>query len=56
VDGRKAWGSGPIRAGTIDRTYVEIPAGARRIELRVDDGGDGTNGDHADWCEAGFVK
>jgi putative heme-binding domain-containing protein len=56
VDERSAWKSGPIPGGQLARAYVEIPPGARRIELLVDDGGNGTNNDHADWCDAGFVK
>lgn len=34
---------------------VPIPAGARAIELVVEDGGDGVRCDHGDWANAGFV-
>jgi hypothetical protein len=34
---------------------VPMPAGARRIRLYCNDGGDNINGDHGDWAGAGFL-
>jgi len=34
---------------------VPLPAGARELELRVDEADSGKNSDHADWVDAGFV-
>lgn len=56
VDGAKKWESGLVTpaegAVAVD---VDI-TGARRLELVVGDGGDGINGDHADWAGAKLVR
>ncbi|MBM4153978.1 MAG: hypothetical protein FJ221_03005, partial [Lentisphaerae bacterium] len=35
---------------------VAIPKGAKRLRLIVDDGDDDNKADHADWCDAGFLR
>ncbi|MCX6996345.1 MAG: glycoside hydrolase family 127 protein [Kiritimatiellaeota bacterium] len=35
---------------------VRLPAGTAKLRLVVDDAGDGSNCDHADWVNAGFRK
>lgn len=56
VDGQLAWASGPRKLGALARVYVPLPAGASRIELVVDDGGNGPANDVADWAEPGYLK
>ena len=56
VDGKKAFDSGPM-----DRTMAAKPvevdvSGAKVLELRTLDGGDGVTSDHADWADARLVK
>ncbi|MEJ0090684.1 MAG: NPCBM/NEW2 domain-containing protein [Limisphaerales bacterium] len=34
---------------------LPVPEGSSRVRLVVNDGGDGANSDHADWCNAGFI-
>jgi alpha-galactosidase len=56
VDGKKAFESGPM-----DRTMAAKPvevdvSGAKVLELRALDGGDGITSDHADWANARLVK
>lgn len=47
--------TGVIRKGEAAKK-IEVDLGGRKvIELRVTDGGDGKNYDHADWAEAKFV-
>ena len=45
-----------LSSGKIEQWHVNaaIPAAATRIQLVVDDNGDGINCDHADWADAGF--
>jgi hypothetical protein len=35
---------------------VALPKGAKRLRLVVDEGGDDNKADHADWCDAGFLR
>jgi len=35
---------------------VPLPAGCAKLQLVVDDAGDGIACDHADWVNAGFRK
>jgi hypothetical protein len=52
VDGRQAWKS-PLMTGTAPATPVDVDlAGATTLLLRVSDGGDGNQYDHADWADA----
>jgi len=52
VDGHKAFDSGVMKQGDAAKT-VDVPlAGARQLRLIVNDGGNGTTCDHADWADA----
>jgi hypothetical protein len=44
-----------LRRGAVHRFNVPLPAGAARLRLVVTDGGDGNNGDLADWADAGLI-
>jgi alpha-galactosidase len=49
VDNRKRFESGVLHAGDAPK-FVDVDlAGARFLELSIDDGGDTSNGDYADW-------
>ncbi|WP_181774986.1 glycoside hydrolase family 97 catalytic domain-containing protein [Amycolatopsis pittospori] len=50
-DGRMLYDSGIVRKGAALPINVDT-AGVRMVALRVTDGGDGRNFDHADWAEA----
>lgn len=55
VDGQERFRSGVMQVGDAAKA-VDVPlAGAGQIILSVDDGGDGTTKDHADWAEAAFT-
>lgn len=56
VDGKQVAAT-PVKRVVDQPTEVvaAIPAGARQVTLRVDDGGDGPPHDQADWAEARFV-
>lgn len=55
ADGKRVAGTKVIRRGDAAQT-LEVPlAGVKKLSLRVDDGGDGKNADHADWCDAYIV-
>ncbi len=55
ADGKTVAATGVIRRGDKAKT-IEVPLkGAKRLTLIVDDGGDGINADHADWCDAYIV-
>lgn len=56
VDGRSLWKSAALKFGRLARAYAAIPEGASRIELIVDDGGNGVASDDADWVDAGFLR
>ncbi len=54
-DDNKLYDSGLMHKGdTAADVDVEL-TGYKQIELRVTDGGDGINFDHADWCDARFI-
>jgi len=55
-DGRKTlWTSGIMRQGQPPKIVDVDLTGQRQVILRVTDGGDGYDFDHADWAEARFV-
>ncbi len=56
VDGEVAWKSGLLSHDSPAQRVVVDVRGARRLELFVGDGGDGIDGDHADWADAILVK
>lgn len=51
VDGRERWRSGVMKGGQPAKVLRLELAGARELELRVTDAGDGNREDHADWAE-----
>ena len=53
-DGRVLFDAGVVRRGDPARAVDVDLAGVRRLVLRVDDGGDGYDFDHADWADATF--
>jgi alpha-galactosidase len=54
-DGRELWRSG-VRTGGQPAVPVEVSlAGVQVLGLRVSDGGDGTDHDHADWAESDII-
>ena len=57
-DARRTIYSTPVlRFGQIEKWHidVEIPEDAREIVLISDSAGDNNEGDHGDWCDAGFM-
>lgn len=52
ADGREAFDSGPMDRTAQGRSVSVDLVGVRRLSLVVEDGGDGSFGDHADWAEA----
>ncbi|GEM_PF-103518 len=54
ADGEKLFDSGPMKKGdAAQRVDVDL-SGAKIVELRVTDAGDGIDSDHANWAEAVF--
>ncbi|ANZ39995.1 alpha-glucosidase [Lentzea guizhouensis] len=51
-DGRLLHDSGVVRGGEAARPVAVDTTGVRMLSLRVTDGGDGRNFDHADWADA----
>jgi beta-galactosidase len=52
ADGEVVYTSGVIDKDTPTQV-IDVPiAGARRLALVVEDGGDGNSNDHADWADA----
>ncbi|MFI6094720.1 glycoside hydrolase family 97 catalytic domain-containing protein [Lentzea sp. NPDC051213] len=51
-DGRSLYDSGVVRGGEPARAISADTTGVRMLSLRVTDGGDGRNYDHADWAQA----
>ena len=47
-----------LQSGKQQQHYfdVPLPAGCAKLHLVVDDAGDGTNCDHANWVNAGFER
>lgn len=56
IDGVIAGASPVVHKGKVWNFDIKIPAGAKRIRLLVNDGGDGRGSDHADWVNVGFIK
>jgi hypothetical protein len=59
ADGRRVLAVSPvIRFGQRERWHfdVALPADAERIVLLSESAGDGNKSDHANWCDAGFVR
>jgi alpha-galactosidase len=52
VDGKKVADSGVMRGAAAPKLLVADLRGAKRLELIVNDAGDGTDLDHADWAGA----
>src|SRR5579862_125242 len=55
VDGVKKADSGVMRGGDPAKEISADLTGAQRVNLVVDDAGDGIDYDHADWAEAQFT-
>ena len=51
-DGQTLWKSGILKSGEPAKMVDVSLAGVKRLELRVTDGGDGVDSDHADWADA----
>ncbi|MFE6506884.1 alpha/beta fold hydrolase [Nocardioides sp. NPDC057767] len=55
ADGVEVADTGKMLNGTATKTISAQTAGARRLDLLVDDTGDGVDYDHADWADARLV-
>lgn len=53
-DGKKLWSSGIMHLGDSARTCHVVLNGIQKMELVVNDGGNGNYYDHADWADAKF--
>jgi alpha-galactosidase len=53
-DGKKLWSSGVMRLGDSARPCQVMLNGIQKMELVVNDGGNGNYYDHADWVDAKF--
>lgn len=51
-DGKELWSSGELRGGDKAKECSVNLQGVKELVLRVEDGGDDINYDHADWAEA----
>jgi hypothetical protein len=59
ADGRRVLATSPvIRFGQRDRWHfnLELPKDTERVVLLSESAGDGNKSDHANWCDAGFIK
>ena len=56
VDGKKRFDSGPMLKATPAKQIDVDVTGAKTLELRTLDGGDGISGDHGNWAEAQLVR
>jgi hypothetical protein len=56
LDGKRVFNSGPMTRATPPKECRVNIRGARLLELRALDGGDGISGDHADWAEAQLLR
>ena len=56
VDGKKKYNSTLIERNDQPRMVDVDVAGGRKLELVVTDGGNGVDGDHADWAQARLIK
>ncbi|MBC7328445.1 NPCBM/NEW2 domain-containing protein [bacterium] len=52
ADGKKLWESGLMTVNDEPKRIEVDITGVKTLELRVTDGGDGINADHADWADA----
>ncbi len=55
VDGKKVAGTGVMRHGDAPKALSVDLTGAKRLILKVNDGGDGITWDHADWAGATLI-
>jgi alpha-galactosidase len=53
-DGKELWKSGTMLAGQAARGCDVDVSGVKTLTLKVSDGGDGADWDHADWADAKF--
>jgi hypothetical protein len=51
-DGKSLWASGVMKSGQPAKAVDVDLAGVKELQLRVGDGGDGYDNDHADWADA----
>jgi hypothetical protein len=56
ADGKSLWKSGLMDRKAGAKTVDVNIMGAKQLELRVGDGGNGIIGDHADWADAKLLK
>lgn len=56
IDGKKVFDSGPMTKATPARPIEIGVSGAKTLELRALDGGDGISGDHANWADAQLLR
>jgi hypothetical protein len=56
VDGKKKYNSTLVERNNQPRMVDVDVAGGRKLELVVTDGGNGVDGDHADWAQARLIK
>ena len=54
-DGKVLWKSGVMKGGQPAKPVNVDLSGVKSLELRVTDGGDGNDSDHADWLNARLV-
>jgi alpha-galactosidase len=54
-DKQKLWDSGVMKGGDAAKEVNVSLAGIKRLSLVVDDAGDGSDSDHADWADAVFT-
>ena len=54
-DGKTLWKSGVMKGGDSAKPVNVDLGGVKSLELRVTDGGDGNDSDHADWINARLV-
>jgi alpha-galactosidase len=53
-DGKRLWSSGVMRLGDAAKPCLVELTGVKKLELVVNDGGNGNYYDHADWVDAKF--
>jgi hypothetical protein len=56
VDGKKVFDSGPMTRATAAKEVDVSLTGAKALELRTLDGGDGISGDHGNWAEPQLIR
>jgi pimeloyl-ACP methyl ester carboxylesterase len=55
ADGVEVADTGKMLSGTATKSISAVTAGAQRLDLLVDNTGDGSDHDHADWADARLV-